>query len=106
MAAVMSIGHRVAGMAMILMVPFVAYLLNLSLSGSDGFIEAKELLSSFSMKLVLFVVLWALIHHLLAGIRYLLIDFDIGVGIDVAGKSANAVMYAAPVIAILLEIMI
>ncbi len=58
------------------------------------------------MKLVLFVVLWSLLHHLLAGIRYLLIDFDIGVEMDVAGKSAVAVMVAAPIIAIVLEILI
>ncbi|WXG55037.1 MAG: succinate dehydrogenase, cytochrome b556 subunit [Candidatus Sedimenticola sp. (ex Thyasira tokunagai)] len=106
MAAIMSVGHRVAGVVMILAVPFVAYLLNLSLTGSDGFIEAKALLSGTFMKLVLFVVLWMLLHHLLAGIRYLLIDFDIGVEIDTARKSAVAVMVAAPVIAVLLEILI
>ncbi|MES9900113.1 MAG: succinate dehydrogenase, cytochrome b556 subunit [Sedimenticola sp.] len=106
MAAIMSVGHRVAGVVMILAVPFAAYLLNLSLTGSDGFIEAKALLSGTFMKLVQFMVLWMLLHHLLAGIRYLLIDFDIGVEIDTARKSAVAVMVAAPVIAVLLEILI
>ncbi len=106
MAAIMSVGHRLAGVVMILAVPFAAYLLNLSLMGSDGFIEAKALLSGTFMKLVQFVVLWMLLHHLLAGIRYLLIDFDIGVEIDTARKSAVAVMVSAPVIAVLLEILI
>lgn len=106
MAAIMSVGHRAAGVVLIFLIPFAAYLLHLSLASSDGFIEAKALLSGTFMKLVLFVVLWSLLHHLLAGIRYLLIDFDIGVEMDVAGKSAVAVMVAAPIIAIVLEILI
>lgn len=106
MAAIMSVGHRAAGVLLILLIPFLAYLLELSLSGSDGFDQAADLLGGPVAKLLLFILLWALIHHLLAGIRYLLIDFDIGVEREAAGKSAVAVMVAAPILALLLEVLL
>lgn len=105
-ASIMSVGHRASGVLMILAIPFLAYTLDLSLSGPEGFAEAKTILDSLFIKLVLFVVLWAMLHHLLAGIRYLLLDFHIGVEKEVETKSAQAVMVAAPVLAVLIGLIL
>jgi len=105
-AAIMSVGHRASGVLMILAIPFLAYMLDLSLSGAEGFAQATTILDSLFIKLVLFVVLWAMLHHLLAGIRYLLIDFHLGVEKEVATKSAQAVTVAAPVLAILIGLVL
>jgi len=100
-AAVMSVGHRASGVFLALAVPALIYLLDLSLSSAAGFAHVQELLGGLFVKLVVFVVLWALLHHLLAGIRFLLIDFEIGVEKEAGRKSATAVMVAAPILAIL-----
>ncbi|WP_260293923.1 succinate dehydrogenase, cytochrome b556 subunit [Sedimenticola hydrogenitrophicus] len=105
-AAIMSVGHRASGVLMILAIPFLAYALDLSLSGPEGFAEAKMILDGLFIKLVLFVVLWALLHHLLAGIRFLLIDIHLGVEKEIATKSAQAVMVAAPVLAVLIGLVL
>lgn len=105
-AAIMSVGHRASGVLMILAIPFLAYILDLSLAGPDGFAAVKTILDSLFIKLVLFVVLWAMLHHLLAGIRFLLIDFDMGVEKEIATKSAQAVMVAAPVLAVLIGLIL
>lgn len=105
-ASIMSIGHRASGVLMILAIPFLAYTLDLSLSGPEGFAEAKTILDSLFIKLVLFVVLWAMLHHLLAGIRYLLLDFHLGVEKEIETKSAQAVMVAAPVLAVLIGLVL
>ncbi|MCW8905663.1 MAG: succinate dehydrogenase, cytochrome b556 subunit [Sedimenticola sp.] len=105
-AAIMSVGHRASGVLMILAIPFLAYMLDLSLSGVEGFAQATAILDSLFIQLVLFVVLWAMLHHLLAGIRYLLIDFHLGVEKEVATKSAQAVTVAAPVLAILIGLVL
>lgn len=105
-AAIMSVGHRASGVLMILAIPFLAYILDLSLAGADGFAAVKTILDSLFIKLVLFVVLWAMLHHLLAGIRFLLIDFDMGVEKEIATKSAQAVMVAAPVLAVLIGLIL
>ncbi|OOZ37360.1 succinate dehydrogenase, cytochrome b556 subunit [Solemya velesiana gill symbiont] len=106
MAAIMSVGHRASGIFMVMLVPFLAYLLDLSLSSSDGFAEVQAILDHWILKPIGFVALWALIHHLLSGIRFLLIDFHIGVERDTGRKSATVVTYAAPVVTLLIGVML
>ncbi len=71
--------HRVSGLLMFLVLPLAVYLFDLSLQGDNGFQRATELLQLPVIQLVCLGVLWAIVHHLLAGIRFLFIDFDIGV---------------------------
>ena len=104
--AIMSIVHRGSGAVMVLSIPLFVYLLDLSLSGEAGFAEAAGLLQSGPVRLVLFFYLWGVIHHLLAGVRYLLLDFDIGVDRDAGTRSAWAVLVAAPVLTVLLGVML
>ncbi|HHH40063.1 MAG TPA: succinate dehydrogenase, cytochrome b556 subunit [Sedimenticola sp.] len=54
------------------------------------------------VQLALFLLTWAMVHHLLAGIRFLLIDFDIGVGKRAGRRSAVLVMLLAPLFALVL----
>ncbi len=74
-----SIFHRVTGVLMFLALPFAVYLLDLSLQGELGFEQARELLSVSYIQFLSLVLLWSLLHHLFAGIRFLLIDFDVAV---------------------------
>ncbi|ODB92714.1 succinate dehydrogenase, cytochrome b556 subunit [Candidatus Thiodiazotropha endoloripes] len=102
MAGIMSIIHRATGVVMVLCIPLLIYLFDLSLSGADGFAAVKAILGVGLVKLILFLMLWALMHHLLAGIRYLLIDIDIGVEKPLFRQTALAVTVAAPVVALIL----
>lgn len=65
-----SIFHRVSGLLMFLAIPYSVYLLDLSLQGSEGFKRAAEMISNPLLQLVLLVLLWSIIHHLIAGIRF------------------------------------
>ena len=105
-AAITSVGHRASGILMILAIPFLAYILDLSLSSAEGFAEAAAILDGGFIKFLLFIVLWALLHHLLAGIRFLLIDFHMGVEKEIAHQSAVAVTAAAPVLAIIIGLLL
>jgi succinate dehydrogenase / fumarate reductase cytochrome b subunit len=98
----MSIIHRAAGVVMVLTIPLLIYLLDISLTGADGFAEVKAIFDLGLVKLILFLMLWALMHHLLAGIRYLLIDIDVGVDKPLFRQTALAVTVAAPVLALIL----
>lgn len=101
-AGVMSIIHRLTGVVMVIAVPLLIYLLDLSLSGEAGFGTVVALFDDVSVKLLLFLFLWGLMHHLLAGIRYLLIDIDIGVEKPLFRQTAWAVIVTAPVLALIL----
>ena len=98
--AVMSIAHRASGVLMVLCTPVLIYLLELSLQGPQGFARAQGILQGGVVRLLLLLVLWALLHHLFAGIRYLLLDVHIGVDKAAERASAWAVMLGAPLAAL------
>lgn len=99
---IMSIIHRLTGVFMFLAVPFLVYLLDMSLTSEAGYAEAIATLHTPLGVLFLFGLMWALMHHLLAGVRYLLIDVDQGVGKERARQTALAVTVAGPVLGLLL----
>jgi succinate dehydrogenase / fumarate reductase cytochrome b subunit len=101
-AGVMSIMHRLSGLFLALVTPALIYLLDLSLDHHGGFDQAHALLGTWLGRAALFVLLWALMHHLLAGIRYLLLDIDIGIDKPRYRHSAWAVIGLAPLLALLL----
>ena len=101
-AGVMSIVHRITGLLMFLATPFMIYLLDLSLSSTHGFSRAGEMIQSGLGRLALFGVLWGLLHHLFAGVRYLLLDIHVGVDKPYYRYSAWAVLVAGPAAALIL----
>jgi succinate dehydrogenase / fumarate reductase, cytochrome b subunit len=101
-AGVMSIGHRITGVVMVLAIPALVYLLDRSVAGPEGFASVKVMVTSLPFQIVLFLALWALAHHFLAGIRYLLLDVDVGVDKPMYRHTALAVLVAAPGLALLL----
>lgn len=73
-----SILHRVSGVFLFAAVAVLLYLLDLSLSGPEGFAEAAALLGTMPAKLVVWAVLAGLIYHSVAGVKHLLMDLGIG----------------------------
>jgi succinate dehydrogenase / fumarate reductase, cytochrome b subunit len=98
--ALASIAHRLAGLLLALLIPIVLYLLDLSLRGQDGFDQAIQWLRLDAVRLLLLIPIWALSHHLLAGLRYLLIDIGIGVELDTARHTARLVSIGALLLAV------
>ena len=76
---IVSFAHRVSGFLLFLAIPFSVYLLDLSVGSQGGFDESVQLLQHPFLQLAMLILVWALAHHFLAGIRYLLLDFDIAV---------------------------
>ncbi len=101
--AVVSIFHRASGILMVLSIPAFIYLLDLSLRDEAGFRAVIEILRSTPVKLFGVVLVWALAHHLFAGIRFLLLDMDQGVDVTEARKTAWMV-HAAAIAATLMAI--
>ena len=85
--ALASIGHRISGVVLAIGVP-VVYLLALSLKDEQSFAHVASHLRLVAVKAVLVVLVWAISHHVLAGVRYLLSDFDIGSPLRLARRSA------------------
>lgn len=87
-----SILHRISGAALFLLLPWLLYLLGASLASPEGFDAVKGALAHPLARLVLLGLLWALLHHLFAGIRFLFLDIDKGVGLAAARATSAAVL--------------
>jgi succinate dehydrogenase / fumarate reductase cytochrome b subunit len=86
-----SILHRVSGALMFLALPLLLWLYDLSLISEDSFGRMASMLSNWFARLVLLGLAWALLHHLVTGIRHLLLDLHIGIDKEAAARSAIVV---------------
>ena len=87
-----SILHRVSGAGLFLLLPVLIWIVDASLASNDGFASVKSAADHPFVKLMVLAVVWALAHHFLAGIRYLLLDVQTGIDLRSARGSAWAVL--------------
>ncbi len=88
LAGFVSILHRVSGAGLFLMLPFLIYLLQLSLGSPQDFETFKAIVGHPLIKLILIGLLWAFLHHFCMGIRIVLLDVHVGVDLAQARGSA------------------
>jgi succinate dehydrogenase cytochrome b subunit len=101
LAALASITHRITGMLLFIGIAFLLYLLDQSLSSAEGLEGARALLTQPLPKVLLIAVLATLIYHFVAGLKHLLLDFDIGDTIE-GGRLAAQLTIAISVALIVL----
>lgn len=101
---IVSILHRVSGVAMFIMLPIVLCLLGGSLSSGESFDAYKSIASNPLVKLVLIGLLWAFLHHLFAGVRFLLLDAHKGLELSTARATAKVVFISALSLTVILGV--
>ena len=76
-----SILHRVSGALMFVLLPLIVWLLDVSLGSeisyerfSNAFIAGIGFVPAFLLKLVVLALIWAYLHHFIAGVRHLWMD--------------------------------
>lgn len=97
--AITSIGHRLSGMVLAAAVAPAVWMLALSLRDEQAYAEVTALMGHPAFRAAMAIVSWALAHHVLAGIRHLLSDFDIGSPLRSARRSAWLVNAGAVAVA-------
>jgi succinate dehydrogenase / fumarate reductase cytochrome b subunit len=76
----MSIVHRITGAALYFGTLLLAWWLIAAASGPGTYANVQWFMNSLIGKLILFGYTWALIHHMLGGIRHLIWDTGRGFG--------------------------
>lgn len=99
-----SILHRASGALLSLLVPVLLYGLMLSLQSPEGFAQVRGFLAGGIGWLVGLLVSWALLHHFLAGLRHLGLDFGWGEGRARARQTAWLVLGLALALALALAV--
>ena len=78
LAAITSITHRISGIILFAGVAVLLWMLDKSLASEAGFDALKNDMSTPMVKLIVWIVVSALMYHLVAGIKHLLMDLGFG----------------------------
>ena len=80
-AGIVSILHRNSGLIMFLLLPFIVWMFDSSVSSEISFAKLTAafnlglgFIPGFLVKLVALAIIWAYLHHLIAGVRHLYMD--------------------------------
>ena len=93
--------HRASGIILFLGIGIMLYALSKSLGSEEGYAEVKACLTSPLAKFVAWGLLSALLYHLVAGVRHLIMDMGIGETLE-GGKLGSKIVIAVSVVVIVL----
>jgi succinate dehydrogenase / fumarate reductase cytochrome b subunit len=101
-AGVVSILHRVSGVLMFVLLPFIVWMFDASLSSEVSYERFTSVFSAgagglpgWLMKLVALALVWAYLHHVIAGLRHLWMDATHSVGLQFGRQSAVFTLVAS-----------
>jgi succinate dehydrogenase / fumarate reductase cytochrome b subunit len=97
-----SILHRISGAVLFLFLLWLLYLLDASLESQARFDAMKQFVSAPLAKVLLLGLLWAYLHHLCAGIRYLFLDIEKGIDLPQARATSVIVLVVSLVSTVIL----
>jgi succinate dehydrogenase / fumarate reductase cytochrome b subunit len=104
LSMMMSIVHRMTGVALYAGSLLLAWWLLAATSGPNAYAAFQSAASSFIGRIVLFGYTWALIHHMLGGLRHLIWDTGRGFGAAEREWMVRANLVGSIVLAIILWI--
>lgn len=96
-----SILHRVSGALLFAALPLGVWALSVSLADEAGFQRIADRVTHPLTKSVLLLLIWAFVHHLLAGLRHLALDVHWGVELRHARQTGSAVLLATGLVTLL-----
>ena len=94
-AAVVSILHRASGLVMFVLMPFIIWMFDTSLTSEITFSQFTAVFSGgagfvpgWFFKLLALALIWAYLHHFIAGVRHLWMDATHAVTLEFGRQSA------------------
>ena len=104
LAGIVSILHRVSGAVMFVLLPFIIWMFDTSISSEISFARFKGAfnvgllgLPGILWKLVVLALIWAFLHHAIAGLRHLWSDTHHSAVTKSFGKTSAIVTLASSV---------
>ncbi len=94
-AGVVSILHRVSGLVLFVLLPFIIWMFDTSLTSEISYAQFVSVFSvgagwfgAWFVKLVALALIWAYLHHFIAGVRHLWMDATHSVSREFGRQSA------------------
>jgi succinate dehydrogenase / fumarate reductase cytochrome b subunit len=108
-AGIVSILHRVSGAMMFLLLPFVIWMFDASVTSevsyegfSSAFVAGVGVVPGWFFKLVALALIWAYLHHFIAGVRHLWMDMTHSVTKQFGQSSAVVTLATSVLLTVLL----
>lgn len=87
--AIVSIGHRVTGVLMVLLLPFWIWVLQKTLGSVDSYSQLLSCINEYLLlKSIVFLSIVSVWYHVFAGFRHLIMDLGFGESMKKASLSA------------------
>lgn len=102
--AIASILHRLSGILLFVLFPMMLCFLHQSLQSEAAYNQLVVQLSSPMHKVLLWAFLSALVYHVLAGIRHMIMDMGFGEGLAAGRRTAMLLLVVAAILIIFLGI--
>ncbi|MFU8865966.1 MAG: succinate dehydrogenase, cytochrome b556 subunit [Rhodobacterales bacterium] len=106
LTSITSILTRITGNAMLLAALLIVWWFLAASTSPEAFARADGFITSWFGNLVMFLSLWGLWYHTLAGVRHLIWDNAIGLDLDTAYKLGYGIIGGSVVLTILTVILI
>ena len=90
-----SILHRISGIALFVFAWALLYLLQESLRSPESHLHFQALTSHWLVKVFLIGMLWSFLHHFFAGLRFLLLDVNVASDLGATRAMSWAVLAAS-----------
>jgi succinate dehydrogenase / fumarate reductase, cytochrome b subunit len=106
-AGIVSILHRISGVLMFVLLPLVIWIFDTSVSSEISFARFRAAFNvgagGVILKLIALALIWAYLHHFIAGVRHLLMDIShAAVTKERGASSAKFTLIASLVLTVLL----
>jgi succinate dehydrogenase / fumarate reductase cytochrome b subunit len=108
-AGIVSILHRVSGAILFLLLPFIVWLFDVSLTSevsyerfTSAFVAGIGFLPGWFIKLVALALIWGYLHHFIAGVRHLWMDATHSVSKEFGHSSAVFTLAASVALTVIL----
>lgn len=95
LAGLVSILHRVSGLVMLVLMPFIIWMFDTSLTSeitysqfTAVFVGGAGFVPGWFFKVMALALIWAFLHHLIAGLRHLWMDATHAVTLEFGRLSA------------------
>lgn len=109
LAGVVSILHRASGVVLFVLLPFIVWMFDTSVTSeisfdsfTSAFVAGLGFAPAWFVKLVVLALIWASLHHLIAGLRHLWMDATHSVSKEFGRQSAVVTLALSGVLTVLL----
>ena len=98
--AISSILHRITGVLMVVLLPFLLWAFSASLACKNGFSQVHNLLIHSPLSILTWIFISAVSYHVIAGLRHLIMDFGFAEEMNTAKVTSVLVLILGVIVTI------